>query len=78
MVVDIALHSGIDTTAFVSYGVYSKTYGASGKANIANLFVSYGLIEDAPEYTPSTLTRVFKLIGKGFRKMFAFNRLVAS
>jgi len=44
----MALHSGIDTVGFVSDGVYSKTYGSAGLANICNLFASYGLIEDAP------------------------------
>lgn len=42
------LHGGIDTVAVVSGGVYSATYGAADQDNINNLFVSYGLIEDAP------------------------------
>lgn len=63
----MALHSGIDTTAFVSYGVYSKTYGSTGKANIANLFVSYGLLEDAP--TRAVMANLLKIIGSGMRKL---------
>lgn len=45
----VALHSGIDTIAAISRGVYSKTYGASAGGNIANLFVTFGLLEDAPD-----------------------------
>jgi len=45
----VSLHSGIDTIAFVSGGVYTVTYGASTIQNICNLFASYGMVEDAPE-----------------------------
>ena len=38
---------GVDSVAFVSGGVYTKTYGSSDQANINNLFVSYGLVEEA-------------------------------
>jgi hypothetical protein len=43
----MALHSGLDTTAIISHGVYSKTYGAVHGKNIASLFVSRGLLERA-------------------------------
>lgn len=45
----MALHSGIDTVSFVSGGVYSETYVGTDTHNMASLFASYGMIEDAPE-----------------------------
>jgi len=45
----MGLHSGIDTVAFVSNGVYTKTYGSTALQNICNLFASYGMVEDASE-----------------------------
>jgi len=45
----MSLHSGIDTVAFVSNGVYTETYGSATLQNICNLFASYGIIEDASE-----------------------------
>ena len=44
----MSLHSGIDTVAFVSLGLYTKNYGDSEQANINNLYASLGLYEDAP------------------------------
>ena len=38
----------VDPVAIASCGVYSETYGVGEEANIANLFGSIGLIEDAP------------------------------
>lgn len=43
----MSLHSGIDTVAFVSRGLFTKTYGASDQPNINSLFLSRGLIEKA-------------------------------
>lgn len=43
----MSLHNGIDTVAFVSLGLYTKTYGASEQSNINSLFVSLGLLEEA-------------------------------
>lgn len=43
----MALHSGIDTVAFISDGVYSETYGSATLKNLCNLFAFYGLEEDA-------------------------------
>lgn len=45
----MSLHSGIDTCAFVSFGLFTKNYGSTAQANINNLFASLGLLEDAPE-----------------------------
>ena len=47
----MSLHSGIDTVAIVSGGSFTKTYGSSNPANIANLYSSRGLFEDAPNIT---------------------------
>lgn len=44
----MSLHSGIDTVAIITGGSFTKTYGASNPANIANLYTSRGLFEDAP------------------------------
>lgn len=45
----MSLHAGIDTVAWVSMGLFTKTYGASEQANINSLYVSLGLLEKAPE-----------------------------
>jgi len=63
----MALHNGIDTVAVVTRGVFSKTYGAADPGNIANLFVSRGLLEDAPEPTP--VTEFFKYGIKKFQAL---------
>lgn len=44
----ISLHSGLDTVGIISIGRFSKTYGVGEEANLANLYVSLGLLEDAP------------------------------
>ena len=41
----------VDTVGFVSGGVYSEDYDGGDKHNLASLFVSYGLLVDAPEAT---------------------------
>jgi hypothetical protein len=51
----MSLHSGIDTVAVVSIGQYTETYGAASPANIANLYASLGLLEDAPNITQSII-----------------------
>lgn len=47
----MSLWNGIDTVAFVSKGLYSETYGVGEEANVANLWASKGLLEDAPDTT---------------------------
>lgn len=49
----MALSNGICTTSFLTAGLYSETYTSDDGANIASLFVTLGLLEDAPEVTPS-------------------------
>lgn len=44
----MSLHAGLDTVAIITGGVFTKTYGASAKGAIANLFTSRGWLEDAP------------------------------
>lgn len=58
----MALYDGIDPVAFVSGGVYTETYvSATGGSNISSLFVSRGLLEEAPAGGP-TATGFFRKI----------------
>ena len=57
----MALHNGIDTVAIASFGVYSETYGAGEEGNIANLFASFGYLEDATESTGEGFLKEVKL-----------------
>lgn len=51
----MSLSNGLDLTAIATLGVYSDTYNsATGAENIANLYVSYGYLEDAPGGTGAT------------------------
>jgi len=51
----VSVHNGIDTVAWVSLGLYTKTVGSStyvdahtqGQSSINSLFVSLGLVEIA-------------------------------
>jgi hypothetical protein len=45
----MSLHNGVDYVAVATMGMYTETYGSSAPANIANLFASLGLYEDAPD-----------------------------
>ena len=60
----MALHHGIDTVSVIALGSYTKTYGAGDGNNVANLFASFGLLEDAP--VKSTLV---SWIRKGLKLM---------
>lgn len=45
----MSLYNGIDPVAVASFGVYTETYtSATDPGAIANLYVSRGLFEDAP------------------------------
>jgi len=57
----MALHSGIDTVAYISNGIYSKTYGSGNSGNIANLFASLGLLEDAPAASQAARSYLYRL-----------------
>ena len=45
----MALQTGLDVVAIVSFGVWTETYGVGEEGNIANLIASFGYIEDAPD-----------------------------
>lgn len=60
----MSLHAGIDTVAIVSGGCFSKTYGASAPANIANLYVSRGFFEDAPNIA----VKIINIVMNYFRR----------
>ena len=41
----MSLHNGVDTVAWVSLGLFTKTYNSTEPQGIANLYASLGLIE---------------------------------
>ena len=57
----MSLYNGIDPTAIASFGVYTETYGSTDGGNIASLFASFGLLENAPGVVPSISRRVIWL-----------------
>lgn len=65
----MALYSGVDIVAVATMGNFTETYGSTAPANIANLFASYGLLEDAPNPVVSEVSNIIKLIGSGFKKL---------
>ncbi len=44
----MSLQNGIDTVSYISFGVFSLTFGSTDGGNIASLHASFGLLEDAP------------------------------
>ena len=54
----MALHNGLETTAIITFGVYSKVYGVSNPANLANLFASLGYLEDAPALAVGVILKI--------------------
>lgn len=60
----MSLHAGIDTVAVITGGVFTKTYGASAPANIANLYTSRGFLE----YAPNTAIKIINIIMSYFRR----------
>jgi len=62
----MSLHNGIDTVAWVSIGLFTKTYGVADQENINSLFVSLGMLESAPE--PSAIVLwLTNILGKLFK-----------
>ena len=49
----MSLHNGIDTTSWVSLGLYSKTFGAD----------SYTIIDSVPRVTQACLNTLFISLG---------------
>jgi len=62
----MTLHTGLDTVGIASLGFYSETYGAGEEGNIANLYVSFGLLEDAPNVviTPPPRRTIVMISGR--------------
>ena len=57
----MALHEGLDTVSIASLGFYSEIYGVGEEANVANLYVTFGYIEDLAEEVVSPLHRIPKM-----------------
>lgn len=55
----------LDTVAVASLGVYSELYGLGEEANIANLYCSFGLLEDIPAAGAPSTQRSLRLAGTG-------------
>jgi len=60
----MSLHSGLDTVGIITGGVFSKTYGAGEEANLANLYSSRGLLEDAP----NVAVKIINIVMNYFRR----------
>lgn len=60
----MALRNGLDTVAIAMQGTYTETYGSGSSANIANLYVSRGYFEDAPNVT----LKIINIIMSYFRR----------
>ncbi len=58
----MSLYNGIDPTAIASLGSYTETYGSGEPANIANLYASLGLFEDAPNISFNIIPLVMHLL----------------
>ena len=70
----MSLHQGLDTVAWVSLGLFTKTYDASeaDQDNINKLFVSLGLIETSSteggyHYWPNIWGWPWRKIFKGWK-----------
>lgn len=44
----MSLYNGIDPTGIASLGVYTETYGVGEERYIANIYASFGYLENAP------------------------------
>jgi hypothetical protein len=55
----------VDPVALCSAGVYSEVYGVGEEGNIANLFASLGMIEDAPLGVITAIARGLNRLGLG-------------
>jgi hypothetical protein len=58
----------VDPVAFTSAGVYSEVYGVGEEGNVANLFASIGLVEDAPDAAPSAVKMALVLLRSRIRR----------
>lgn len=64
----MSLHNGVDLVSISTSGVYTATYGSGQPANRANLYVSRGFFEDAPDIA-AAIGNLLKIIGGGFKKL---------
>jgi len=62
----MSLYNGIDPTAIASLGSYTETYGSSAPGNIANLYASLGLLNDAPNLDFNIIPLVMHLLRRVF------------
>jgi len=58
----MSLYSGIDPIAIASLGSYTETYDSGSPANIANLYASLGLLENAPNVSFNIIPLVMHLL----------------
>lgn len=59
----MSLHSGIDTVAVISDGVFSKTYTASAPDVRAALYASDGYLEGLPQALGASSTEALMRFG---------------
>lgn len=54
--------------AYGTLGNYTETYGVGEEGNIANLFASWGMLEDAPnlDYNIPVLMHHYMMLMEGF------------
>ena len=72
----MALHNGLDTVGIVSCGVWTKNYGSAQGANIASLFISYGLVEEFAAPVPKDFLGNMLAVGhRGIRFLGAMLRI---
>ena len=62
----MSLDSGLDTVGIISGGVFSKTFGVGEEGNLANLYASRGLLEDAPNVAVKWLNIVYHYMHRIF------------
>ena len=61
----MSLHEGIDTVALATMGSFTSTYGNAEGNNRANLYATWGLIEDAVDRA----TVVVAAVARGLRRL---------
>lgn len=60
----MSLHGGLDTVGIISGGSFTKTYGVGEEGNLANIYASRGLLEDAP----NTAIKIINIVMSYFRR----------
>lgn len=63
----MSLYNNIDPIGIASFGSYTETYtSVSGPGNIANLYASRGIFEDAPDISFNIIPLVIYLLRRVF------------